>query len=82
MIFSQQIDNFLIVDFSKTNIYIYIHIYVGYVYWLYIYLYIYIYIYILVLGKKITKRFISTSFTIPRSSGKLLLYSLHTKTNS
>ena len=44
--------------------------------------YIYIYIYILVLGKKITKRFITTSFTIPRSSGKLLLYSLHTKTNS
>ena len=78
MIFSQQIDNFLIVDFSKTNIYIYIYIYMSVMH----IGYIYIYIYILVLGKKITKRFITTSFMIPRSSGKLLLYSLHTKTNS
>ena len=39
-------------------------------------MYIYIYIYISVLGKKITIRFTTISFTISKSSVKLLLYSL------
>ena len=55
---------------------------------LYIYIYIYIYIYTLKCSifenraiyigfrKKITIRFTTISFTISRSSGKLLLYSL------
>ena len=34
------------------------------------------YVFISVLGKKITKRFTTITFTISRSSGKLLLYSL------
>ena len=42
MIFSQQIDNFLIVDFSKTNIYIYIYMSVMHIGYIYIYIYIYI----------------------------------------
>ena len=41
------------------------------IYHIYIYIYIYIYGY----RKKITVRFTTISFTISRSSGKLLLYS-------
>ena len=39
-------------------------------------LYIYLYTYISVLGKKINIRFTTISFTVFRSSSKLLLYSL------
>ena len=58
---------------THTHIYIYIYIYMH----IYIYIFIYIYTYIYIgFRKKITIRFTTINFTIFRSSGKLLLYSL------